>query len=185
MNKFKKSATVLSVLVGTLLLTGTSLAGTNIFLKLDGIQGESTDSQHLNEINLLAYSQNVSNGAQINMGGGGGGAKPVCGAVTVVKRVDRASPALIGDVLTARTIKTGIISFVTAGNQAQSTYSVTLSNIYVTSVVQSDSSGADVVTENVTLAPQTLLFNYRQIMPNGLLGTPQTFGYDCMSNKVM
>ncbi len=185
MNKFKKSVVVLSVLIGTLALPGTSLAGTNIFLKLDGIQGESTDSQHPNEINLLSYSQNVSNSLSVTAGSGGSSGKPLCGAVTVVKRVDRASPALIGDVLTGRTIKTGLISFVTTGAQAQTTYSVTLNNLYVTSVTQSDSSSADPVTESVTLAPQTLLFTYRQTMPNGSLGNPLTFGFDCANNRVL
>ncbi len=47
----------------------------DLFLKLDGIDGEATDAYHRNEIELLSY--NWSESQQVIHSGGGGGAGKV------------------------------------------------------------------------------------------------------------
>ena len=44
----------------------------DMFLKLDGIKGESKDSKHSGEIEILAWSWGLSNSGSFGSGGGGG-----------------------------------------------------------------------------------------------------------------
>src|SRR5688572_2076064 len=86
-----KSKTGMASLVGRPLLAGAlaaaavaPAAAADVFLKLDGIDGESTDSKHKGEIELISYAQSFTNSASIS-GGGGSTGKTTCGAVTVLK----------------------------------------------------------------------------------------------------
>jgi type VI secretion system secreted protein Hcp len=44
--------------------------GVDMFLKIDGIQGESTDNSHKDEIELLSYTWGESHEAASGIGGG-------------------------------------------------------------------------------------------------------------------
>jgi type VI secretion system secreted protein Hcp len=48
------------------------MAAVDYFLKIDGIPGESVDSKHRNEIELLSFSWGATNTAQVTSGRGGG-----------------------------------------------------------------------------------------------------------------
>lgn len=47
---------------------------TDMFLKIDGIEGESVDDKHPNEIELLSLRWGMNQGATMHVGTGGGGA---------------------------------------------------------------------------------------------------------------
>ena len=51
------------------------MAAVNYFLKLDGIDGESTDRFHANQIEVLSWSWGESNAGNVAHGGGGIGAR--------------------------------------------------------------------------------------------------------------
>ena len=48
------------------------MAAVDYFLKIDGIPGESTDSKHKGEIELLSFSWGATNNAQVTSGRGAG-----------------------------------------------------------------------------------------------------------------
>ena len=50
------------------------MASTDYFLKIDGIEGESTDEKHASEIDLMSWSFNATNLGTQSYGGGGGAA---------------------------------------------------------------------------------------------------------------
>ena len=64
----------------------------DIFLKVDGIQGEARDRTHANEIDVLSFTWGASNPGSGSSGGGGAG-KVQFQTLNVVKRIDKASPA--------------------------------------------------------------------------------------------
>ncbi|HLJ57907.1 MAG TPA: type VI secretion system tube protein Hcp [Chthonomonadaceae bacterium] len=65
------------------------------FLKLDGIMGESTDSKHKGEIQVLSFSFGVGQVGNNQNGGGGGAGKAQFSDLVVVKPLDTASPSLM------------------------------------------------------------------------------------------
>ncbi|MDP1804754.1 MAG: type VI secretion system tube protein Hcp, partial [Acidimicrobiales bacterium] len=68
----------------------------DMFLKLDGINGESRDSKHKGEIEIESFSWGASNsGSAAHAGGAGGGAgKGSMQDVSFVTRGSKASPQL-------------------------------------------------------------------------------------------
>jgi type VI secretion system secreted protein Hcp len=184
-----KRKSSLASLFGRLLLTGmvaaavtapsAALAAEDLFLKLEGIQGESTDSQHNKEIVLLSYSQSFTNPAS------GGGAKANCGTVTVTKLVDKSSPALIGAVLSARNIATAVITFRKAGAAPLEYYKVTLTEVLLEAIIQTDSSPTDPTTilEQVSMSASKFKFEYTPQKADGSFGGVVSFAWDCKLSK--
>lgn len=71
-------------------------ATVDYFLKVEGVDGESTDAAHKNEIDLHSFSWGVSqlSGGARQAGGGGGAGKSAFQDFTFTHNVDKASPAL-------------------------------------------------------------------------------------------
>ena len=63
----------------------------NIFAKLEAIKGESLDSKHKDEIDVLSFSWGLVNTA-LPAGGGGTSGKPTFHDIAFVHNIDRASP---------------------------------------------------------------------------------------------
>src|SRR5215831_10842790 len=90
----------------------------DMFLKLDGIEGESKDHKHAGEIELLSFSWGVSNSSQVGCAGGGGGAgKANFSSFSFMKRVDSATPQLMLSCATGEHIKSGLITVRKAGEK--------------------------------------------------------------------
>ena len=64
------------------------------FLKIDGVQGESTDISHKDEIGVLSWSWGVSHPSGVGTGSGGGAGKAAFQDFQFVTRVSKASPVL-------------------------------------------------------------------------------------------
>jgi type VI secretion system secreted protein Hcp len=181
-----------STLIGIALLLmvvvpSAALAADNLFLKLEGIEGEATDDKHLREIVLLSYSQSFGRpGVNPSAGGGAAPAIPECGSVTVTKLVDTSSPALIGAVMTGRFIQTGVITFRKAAGEAPlDYYKVTLTNVLIHSITQTDVSPTDPTTilEQISMSADTFTFEYTPQRADGTLGGVVSFGWDCKSQR--
>ena len=67
----------------------------DIFLKVDGIEGESLDAAHPKEIVALSFGWSAANTVASPGGGGGGAGKVQFRDLSVVKPVDKASPKLM------------------------------------------------------------------------------------------
>jgi type VI secretion system secreted protein Hcp len=159
-------------------------AADRIFLKLDGITGDSTDERHRGEIDISSYSQAFRNSANFGYGSGAGAGRVSCGDITVLKNIDRSSPDLIRQVVTGRHIRSGVISFQTSSDQrAADYYSVTLNDILVDAIEQVDPQGEARLYERLSLKARSFRFSYRPLQPDGSLGAAQVFGWDCVSNS--
>jgi type VI secretion system secreted protein Hcp len=67
------------------------MAGFDIFLKLDGIDGESTTKGHEKEIKVVSYDQSIDSTVPSGGGGGGGAGKATFSGVRFRKLLDTAS----------------------------------------------------------------------------------------------
>jgi type VI secretion system secreted protein Hcp len=70
------------------------MAAVDYFLKLDGIEGESHDSKHKNEIDLQSWSWGESQSGTGAAAGGSGAGKVSMQDFHFVMRVNKASPDL-------------------------------------------------------------------------------------------
>ncbi len=153
-----------------------SAAAEELFLRLDTIEGESTASGHEKEIVLLSYSQSFTSRSQAHTRPAG------CGTVTVTKLIDKASPALIGAVLSARRIPTGVITFRKTGPELFEYYKVTLTDVLLEAITQTDVSPTDPTTilEQVSMRAAKFKFEYTPQTAQGGAGGAVVFGWDCV-----
>lgn len=157
----------------------------DIFIKLDGIEGESTDDKHKNEIEVQSFSFGVTNSGSHATGGGGGSKHAHIGDVHFTKFVDKSSPKLFLACATGDHIKKAELTFRKAGQKAGQLeyYKITLSDLLVSSFQQSDSSGHDLGTEQVSMNFSKIEFDYKEQKPDGSLGGSVKSGYDIKTAK--
>jgi type VI secretion system secreted protein Hcp len=154
------------------------------FLKLGDIQGESVDNKHKGEIEVLSFSQSFVNTLAIGTGGGGGAGKVECGAITMMKNIDSSSPLLLKGVATGQHFPQATITFRTAGGKnAEEYYVITMKDIFITELSQTDSADPNKIFEKLVINARSFDFKYTPITVKGTLGKPVSFKYDCAANK--
>ena len=162
-----------------------SAAGNEIFLNIPGITGPVIQPGYVGDIPLLAYSQGFSNSSVFGAGGITVG-KTQCGAVSFTKLIDSTSVLLLQHVVRSTVIPTVTLYFLppaTTGT-TPAPYSITLSTVVVASISQGDSvnnSGGLGITESISLIAEKFAFSYRPLN-GGVLGPPETTGWDCVKN---
>jgi type VI secretion system secreted protein Hcp len=128
----------------------------DMYLCIDGIPGEVTDTQsqkHAGCIDVLAWSWGMSNSNANIPGGGGGGGKANIQDISVTKWLDRASP-LLGSELTGGKGLGPIALYVekSCGTGCETPYyklEIPIGS-FVTSQSQGGSDGEGQLTENVS-----------------------------------
>jgi len=153
-----------------------ALAGT--FLSLSGILGQSTDAKHKDEINVLSFTQSWIN----TMTTSGNQGKVQCGAITVMKNIDRSSP-LIKSLASGKHISSGQLTFRTEGTQPVEYYTIKMSEIIVTEVTQMDTPDPARIVEKVVLNARAYSYEYQAQNDKGGL-EPVKFGIDCRTTSV-
>lgn len=117
----------------------------DMFLKIEGIDGESNDSKHKGEIDVLSFSWGVG-GTTPSKGSPSGrlsAAKAAISDFSIAKYVDTASPALFQKCCEGGRISQ--VSFVArkAGESQLEYYKIKLSDVLVSSVSPGGSTGGD------------------------------------------
>jgi len=170
---------VLARVFGAVLLAITASAGAaDIFFKLEGIPGDSTNEAHKDEIEVMSFSLGFSNDVQFASPRSPG----ECGDLTLTKTIDRSSPRLLAHVMLGRHISTGALSFTAStGEQPLDYYVLNMREILVKALRQADANGGTRVVEQVTLSARNYEFVFRTQQANGTF-TEQKFGWDCFRN---
>jgi type VI secretion system secreted protein Hcp len=158
---------------------------TDYFLKLDGIDGESTDSKHKNEIDVLSFSWGVSQTGTHQAGGGGGAGKAQPSDLSLAMRVCKASPKLFLSCATGEHIKTGKLVIRKAGGEQQEYMTILLSDVLVSSYQAGGSGGGDLPIDSFSLNFGKIEFEYKPQKPDGSLDSPVKTGYDYKANKMV
>jgi type VI secretion system secreted protein Hcp len=122
----------------------------DMFLKLDGIKGESQDHKHKDEIHIESWSWGMSQTGAHGTGGGGGAGKVSVHDISITKFVDKSSPALMLHCCSGKHIPNGLVTVRKAGDKPLEYLKMKLQDIII-SGVQNAGHGGDQLTENVTL----------------------------------
>ena len=154
----------------------------DIFAKLGDIKGESADSKHKDEIEVLSFSWGVTNSGSASSGGGAGTGKATPNDLTIVHAIDKATPGLLRACATGAHLKEATITHRKAGT-AQSEYLIVkLNDVLITAVTHGGSSDGN--AENVSLSFAKIALEYRPQKADGSLDTAVHFNYDFKTNKV-
>ena len=162
------------------------MATVDYFLKIDGIDGESTDSKHKNEIDVLSWSWGETQSGTMAGGGGGGAGKVAMQDFHFVMKVNKASPKLLQACACGEHIKKAVLICRKAGKDQQEYLKITLSDLIVSSYQTGGSSGSDILpTDQISLNYSKIEFEYKEQKADGTLGGAVKGGWKLKENKAV
>ncbi len=160
------------------------MAAVDYFLKLKGIEGESTDHKHKAEIDVESFSWGETNSGTQASGGGGGAGKVSMQDFHFVMRVSKASPKLMLACATGEHIGDGTLVCRKAGTDQQEFMTIKMTDLLVSSYQTGGSAHGDVVPmDQVSLNYAKIEFEYKEQKADGSLGGAVKAGYDLKANK--
>lgn len=106
----------------------------DMFIKLAGIDGESSDSGHKNEIDVLSWTWEITQASNMHSGGGGGTGKATVGDLHFFHAVDKATPNLMKYCLTGKHLGEAILCVRKAGGTPLEYLKITMNDVVVTKV---------------------------------------------------
>lgn len=137
------------------------------YIKIEGIEGESTDEDHEGWSEILSFGQGINRGETWNSGGRTYGGVET-GDITLIKDIDRSSPLLSKSVCCGEVL--GNVTIHIIRNEDEKTYLVyEISSVEITSItINSDNEYEDEpVTEEVTLNFEGIRFSYDELDQSG------------------
>jgi len=124
----------------------------NMFLKLDGVKGESADHKHKGDIEISSFSFGTSNVGSQAHGGGGGAGKTSFSSFTITKPVDKSSPLLQKAAVGGQHYKEADIFFARKAGKGQQDYlEIKLTDVLISSYQTGGSGGGVIPTEKISL----------------------------------
>ena len=153
----------------------------DVFLKMGDIKGESKDSKHPGEIEVLSWSWGVSQTGSMGHGGGGGAGKANFSDLNIMHALDKASPVLMAKCAIGEHIKEGTLVSRKAGKGQQEYLIIKMNDILITSVQPSGSSEHPM--ESVSMTFSKIDVEYKPQKEDGTLDAGLHFKYDIKANK--
>ncbi len=122
------------------------------FIKIDGVEGESTDDKHAGWIEVISYDTGVSQRASATASSAGGGSaeRADFDDFSFVKQLDKASPKLALACADGTHIDSIIVEVCRAGTDKIKFMEYKMSNCIISSVKNSGGAG-DFPGENVSI----------------------------------
>ena len=155
----------------------------DIFLKIGGIDGESQDSAHKNEIDVYSWAWQVLQESNMHQGSGGGSGKATVRDLSFVHNVDRSSPNLMKFCLTGKHIAEAKLTVRKAGGSPLEYLKITMTDVVITNVQPAGSSTDEVIKEQVSMSFAKVKQEYTVQNQQGGSGGAVTAGFDIKLNK--
>ena len=195
-------------------LTAAAVADTvqaDMFLKLDGIEGESVNARHSREIDvtgivlpIVATVNTSATGSSRSgststaparteiilpivapvptFGTGSGKGKADCPSLTVFKNLDRASPILMKKLAQGVHIPQAVLTVQRSGAEQVDYYVLTMEEVFVSEVTQMSVDPSH-LSDKVVFRARRYNFEYRV---QNATGAPELvkFGWDCVTTSI-
>jgi type VI secretion system secreted protein Hcp len=159
----------------------------DMFLKIDGIDGESTDDKHKKWIEIDDFNHSVSQPVTAaSKAGGRVGGRADFADLVVTKTIDLSTPSLYLHCSNGKHIPKVELEFCLATDKKHTFMKYTLEDVIVSSVSPSGSITNDVKPgEQVTFAYGKITWEYTPIDHAGRPGASQRKAWDLEANKQM
>jgi type VI secretion system secreted protein Hcp len=169
----------LRIRVGPSLFEESQMAA-DIFAKLGDIKGESLDSKHKEEIEVLSFSWGVSNAGPSGSGGTAG--KATFRELTMLHKVDKASPVLMKACATGQHLPQVTITQRKAGKDQHDYLIIKMNDVIITSVSDETAAGQP-GSETVALAFSKVHLEHKVFKADGSATSGVHFKYDVKAQK--
>lgn len=151
------------------------------FLKLDTVEGESTDEKHKNQIQILSFSWGASNVSSVAGTGGSGAGKADLSDFSIMTFFDKATPKLFKNLCLGTHFKTGQVEAIKSGADGKPYLKLDFKELFCTSVQVSASS--EVPTVSVTFSYNEIKVDYMMQNEQGNLVSTGPVTFNVKQNK--
>jgi type VI secretion system secreted protein Hcp len=160
------------------------MAAVDFFLKIEGVEGESTDDKHKKEIDLESWSWGEHQSGTHAGGGGGGAGKVNMQDFSFTKKIDKSSPVLFLRCAAGTHIKEALLTCRKAGGEQQEYMQIKMSDLLVSSYQVTGSSGGGIIPmEQISLNFAKIEYEYKPQKADGSLDAAAKAGWDLKINK--
>lgn len=154
----------------------------DMFMKIDGVTGESKDKTHAKEIDVLAWSWGASNSGTTHAGSGGGAGKCNVQDLSFTKYMDAATPDVFLGCCNGKHYATALLTVRKAGEKPVEYLKITMTDVLITSYTTGGSGGEDRLTENMTLNFAKVKLEYTPQKADGTADTGKPVTWDIAQN---
>jgi len=158
------------------------------FLKLEGIKGESKDSDHSDEIEVLSYRHGVSQGPGSDPSVAGSLTAGRCEHedLTVTKRIDISSPQLNLYCCNGKHIPEMVLTLHRAGGEKVKYAEIRCTDVLITSVNPwADGRAGELPSEEVTFRYGKIEWTYYKTTLSGQVAGEMKAGWDLAGNQAV
>ena len=155
----------------------------DIFMRIDGITGESKDAHHKNWIDVHNFTWGASQPNTLTTGGGGGAGKVNFQDLKVTAAIDKAAPTILKHSAIGRHIPKLEISVCKAGGEQIEYSRITLDDVMVTGVEFDGSKNNEVLWVTYSFQAVKIKTQYWEQIERGGKGPETQMGYDIKQNK--
>lgn len=153
----------------------------DIFQLVDGVGGESADSNHSGWSDIVSVSWGASQAASIS-GGGAGAGKVSFSDLTVTAYMDKATPTLLKMCASGKHIASLKLSFCKAGGTQVEHSTIVLKDVLVTGVQFAGTSGGEQMQVNYSYQAAKVEHHYWVQGKDGSKGAETQMGWDVKGN---
>jgi type VI secretion system secreted protein Hcp len=154
------------------------------FLKVDGAPGESQDSKHSSEIEVLSFTFGASQVGSASYGKGLGAGKVSMQDFSFLMKANKAGPKLFLACAQGTHIKTAVLTCRKAGKDQQDYLKVTFTDLLVSSFNEAGSGGSDPIPmQSISLNFSKIEYEYKEQNADGSLGGVTKAHFDLKTNK--
>lgn len=154
------------------------------FLKLDGIEGESSDDKYPGYVEVASFSFGLTHLTTVGSAtGGAGSGRTTVGELQISKVVDKSSAVLFQKCATGEHFPKGKLVVRKAGGTQMEYLIYNMETVFVTSCHYSSASGEENANESVSLAFGKAGFDYHPQKADGSQAPAIHGGWDQIGNK--
>lgn len=158
-----------------------------IFLRLDGITGESQKQGAVGWIELFSFSNGASNPSSVAFGTGSGAGKVDISSLSLQKQLDSSSPMLFMNCCAGTHIATGnmYVREATGSDTTQIYYQYDLTEVFIDSISWGGAAGGGKPSESISVSAKSIYINYWPQKSDGTLDAVIPAGWNVSTNQKM
>lgn len=155
----------------------------DMFLKVDGVTGESKDANHKNWVDALSFNWAASQPGNMSVGGGGGAGKVQFRDLNVQAVIDKATPAIMKYCASGKHVAKVELSICKAGGNQVEYTRVVLEDVLVSATEFNGVGNTDAILVNYYFQPAKVNLHYWEQADKGNKGAESKSGWDIKQNK--
>jgi type VI secretion system secreted protein Hcp len=152
------------------------------YLKLDQIDGESSDDKHKNEIQLMSWSWGAAQVSSVAGTGGSGAGKADLSDFSVMTYFDKATPKFFKSICAGTHVKTGTMSAIKSGADGKPYLKVDFKEMFVTNLSISGSS--EIPTVSISFSYNEIKIDYSTQNEQGNITSTGAVTFNTKENKL-